>query len=288
VASDIIVIAAGATFAPMDPRDPQGSLITPNRDVLAKANLPIFEAYAASIALNGAGHEIVLILSNPVELGVSVFSRYIDRRRVIGIGGHSDTLRFRREIAVELGVRRQLVSGFVIGEHGTGMVPAWSTVKVHGLDPDDLASAVRAMRRGTSLADFRQRLVEHVGLLLERLVDDTHSVFAWLDRLPPDLRTCLKPLATTLCGGWTANVSAMVTVDLVKTILTGHEAVVCGQVALDSDGYDLHGPLGVPVVISPEGWTPTAPLELDEEERQLLADASAGINDKIEGWLRGR
>jgi len=69
VVADIVVIAAGATFKPIDPAAPRGGVMT-NRDVLAGTNLAVFEAYAASLARHGAGHEIVLVLSNPVELGV--------------------------------------------------------------------------------------------------------------------------------------------------------------------------------------------------------------------------
>ena len=44
------------------------------------------------------------------------------------MGAHQDTLRFRRDIAHDLNVRRHRVSGFMVGEHGLAMVPLWSTV----------------------------------------------------------------------------------------------------------------------------------------------------------------
>ena len=288
VVADIIVLAAGATFRPLDSENPAESLKSlPTRDDMAATDLPIFEAYADAIAAQGGGHEIVLVLTNPVELGVEVFSRRLGRHRVIGAGGYSDSLRFRREIASELGVRRQRVSGFMLGEHGTGMVPAWSTVKVHGMTDAELAGPLARMRGGASLLDFPERLAKASKLLLGHIGSDNPAEgFVFLDRLPPDLRTLLKPWAAQLAGGFTANVTAMVTVDLVKTIFTGHEVVVAGQVVLEGEYLDIHGPLGVPVVITPQGWTRVVPIELWPDEEELLMQSSCGINEKVEGWLR--
>jgi malate dehydrogenase len=89
VSADVIVMAAGVTLA-------DG---TTSRAELAQANLPIFHQYARALAEHGHGHEVVLVVSNPVELGVQIFGQYVDRHRVIGIGAHSDSLRFRRELA---------------------------------------------------------------------------------------------------------------------------------------------------------------------------------------------
>jgi len=121
IVADVIVMAAGATVA---------GEITSRAD-LAAINLPLFKTYAQAIARYGGGHEIVIIVTNPVELAVEVFSRQLGRHRVIGVGAYSDSLRFRREIAADLGVRRQLVQGFIVGEHGEGMVPLWSSVQIY-------------------------------------------------------------------------------------------------------------------------------------------------------------
>ena len=288
VVADIVVMAAGKTFKARGPDGPAGVGHTPSRDDLAAANLPMFRRHAEALARLGAGHEIVLVLSNPVGLGVEVFSRHLGRHRVVGIGAHSDTLRFRREIAAELAVRRQMVSGFVLGEHGSGMVPAWSTVKVHGMDDAELAEAVEKMRRGTGTHDFPERLAREAGRVLEHIASgDPHRAFRFLDQQPPDIRAALKPWATHFSGGLTANVTAMVTVDLVKTILTGNEVVVAGQVRLDGEVYGLRGPLGVPVVITPHGWTQVVPLQLWREEVELLSRSSRSTNEKIGGWLGG-
>src|SRR5205807_1895365 len=99
-----------------------------------------------ALAKYGHRQEMVLIVTNPVELGVTVFAREIDYRRVVGIGAYSDSLRFRREIAYDLGTPRQLVSGFVAGEHGPNLTPLWSSVRVYGFAEEETAEAVAHLR----------------------------------------------------------------------------------------------------------------------------------------------
>ena len=69
VVGDIIVMAAGVTPGP----SAGGGTMT--RDDVASANLPIFAAHASALAERGQGHEVVLVVTNPVELGVAVLAR---------------------------------------------------------------------------------------------------------------------------------------------------------------------------------------------------------------------
>src|SRR3989440_12049529 len=113
IRGDILILAAGATVT------------APNqtRNELARLNLPVFRRYAQAIAAHGHGRELVLVVSNPVELAVEVFSQYLGRRRVIGVGGYSDSLRFRREIPLALGGARRFVPALVVGRQGSTQVP---------------------------------------------------------------------------------------------------------------------------------------------------------------------
>src|SRR5690606_41832682 len=70
---------------------------------------------------------------------------------VLGVCWWLGALRCRRELAGELGERRRRVGGFVGGQHGEDAVPLWSTVRVSGLDADERARAVAALRRGRTL-----------------------------------------------------------------------------------------------------------------------------------------
>ena len=74
------------------------------------------------------------------------------------------------------------------------------------------------------------------------------EAFDRVDRLPPDVRVILRPYVTQISGAKTAVSTAAVTLDLVRTLLDGREVVVSGQVQLDGEFYDLHAPVGVPIV----------------------------------------
>src|SRR5215204_5780166 len=99
VSGDVIAIAGGATLG--------GTII--DRRQLAEANRALFEAFGKAVADHGTGRELVIIVTNPVELGVEIVSRYIDRHRVLGMGAQQDALRFSRAIAADVGLRRDKV-----------------------------------------------------------------------------------------------------------------------------------------------------------------------------------
>lgn len=277
IVADVIVMTAGATIG-------EG---VKSRAELSQANLSIFEQYAEAIARHGHGHEIVIIVTNPVELAVNVFSRHLGRQRVVGIGAYSDSLRFRREIAADLGIRRQLVQGFVVGEHGENMVPLWSSVRVQGMDGAELTATLNRLRRGRSLSQFSdeiQQAKQMVFCYLEQR--QVREAYTYVDRLPPDLRVIIKPYVTHLSGAKTISATANVTVDLVKTLLDGREIVVSGQVQLDGEFYDIHTPLGVPIVLTPFGWTQVVPVQLWAEEVQLLQQMAEQINQRLKEDLQ--
>ena len=152
VIGEIVIVAGGTTFA-TDPRlVGEGS-----RDVLARQNGPVFSRLAQ--ALSGARPDhppIVIVVTNPVELGVHLLSQHLPRENVIGMGAYSDSLRFRWEIAHDLGLGRQRVHGYVLGEHGDHMVPLWSSVRVQGLSPAEWRAAEQRLRRGLATEAFAE------------------------------------------------------------------------------------------------------------------------------------
>lgn len=276
IVADVIVMAAGATVG--------GNITT--RAELSSINLSIFEQYAQAIAQNGYGHEVVIIVTNPVELAVEVFSRHLGRHRVIGVGAYSDSLRFRREIAADLGLRRQLVQGFIVGEHGPGMVPLWSSVKIHGMTPDELRHARKRLQQGRSISSFPEAVAEEKQAVMAHIQQgDIPRAYRYVDSLPPDLRVVLKPFVTHLSGAKTISATANVTVDLLQTLLEGRESVVSGQVQLDGEFYGLRTPFGVPIVVSPFGWKQVVPLQLWAEEADLMERMATQLNMRLKEEL---
>ncbi|MGB3295175.1 MAG: hypothetical protein WBB01_19500 [Phormidesmis sp.] len=277
IVADVIVMTAGATVG--------GDTVT--RSALSATNLPIFESYAKAIAQHGYGHEVVIIVTNPVELAVEVFSRHLGRHRVIGVGAYSDSLRFRREIAADLGIRRQLVQGFIVGEHGEGMVPLWSSVKIHGMTSDELRNARRQLQRARTVGQFPEEVAREKEVVMGYLeAGKVAQAYSYVDSLPPDLRVVVKPFVTHISGAKTIAATANVTTDLVQNLLEGREMVVCGQVQLDGEFYGLRTPLGVPIVVTPNGWTQVVPLQLWAEEADLLQTAAAQLNQRLKEDLQ--
>ena len=277
IVADVIVMAAGATVG--------GDTVT--RTALSATNLPIFESYAQAIAQHGYGHEVVIIVTNPVELAVEVFSRHLGRHRVIGVGAYSDSLRFRREIAADLGIRRQLVQGFIVGEHGEGMVPLWSSVKIHGMTSEELRNARRRLQRARTVGQFPEEVAAEKQRVVSYLkAGKVAQAYSYVDSLPPDLRVVLKPFVTHSSGAKTIAATANVTTDLVQNLLEGREIVVSGQVQLDGEFYGLRTPLGVPIVVTPFGWTQVVPLQLWAEEADLLQTVAAQLNQRLKEDLQ--
>ena len=280
VVADLWVVACGHT--------PPTSGQHVDRSSLAQSNGAIFSSYADALRENGHGSEIVVVVSNPVELGVALFARAIGRERVVGIGAYQDALRFRREIASDLGVRRQRVGGFMIGEHGDAQVPIWSSVSVVGMDKSSIGPTLLSLRRGTEGQDFAQLCQTERASLKELITQgEIAEAFRRVDALPPDVRVVLKPFITHLSGAKTVMATANVTVDLVRTLLDGHDALVAGQVVLEGDWHGLSGPLGVPVIASASQGMRPVEISLTDREREQVGRVSQEITNKVTGWING-
>ena len=269
VVADVVVLAAGAPV-PVDPTQ------VIDREALARRNLAIFREYADALVANGTGQEVVVVVSNPVELAVAVLAEALGRHRVIGMGAWLDTLRFRREIAADLGIRRQRVSGFVAGQHGDGAVPLWSSVRLRGLDVTERMSVVARLRGDRTLDTFAADVAEARAQLAASAATDPAAPFALVEGLRPGVRSVVRPYLTHTSGAKTAHATAAATVDLVDTVLDGREIVVAGQVALDGEialeGAPVRGVLGVPVVVGPDGWSRVLLEDLAPDEERRLAE----------------
>lgn len=253
VLGDIIILAAGDAVGRGDTRP---------RSALAANNKSLVESYARAIAETGHGEELLLVLTNPVEASVELCARYIDRKRVIGMGAYLDTLRFRQEIARELGVRRQRVQGLVLGEHGPRMVPCWSTVDVFGFDSADGRARLAALRRprDPGVAEAVRAIVDivqHKG---------AHAAYAHADRYGPALRAVIKPYVTQFSGARSPASTAEMIVRLLGTLLSGGQVLTAAQVKLDGEFLGLSGVVGAPIVMTLGGIDRVVPYELSADE----------------------
>lgn len=278
---DVVVMTAGQTF----PRTAE-QIGHASRDDLAANNLVVFERFARALAVNRAEPPLCVIVTNPVELGVHVFSQHLPREYVIGMGAHSDSLRFRAEIAGDLGVRRQRVQGYVVGEHGAGMVPLWSSVRLAGI-PEQQRSSVLKNLKPIAPEEFPARLAEEtkrlVALLQEAGQDGPARAYEFIATLSPELRVALKPIATHYTEAKTIVATAHAALDLIVWILQGRAVEVSVQYQHCGEN-GIYGPFGARVIMAGkvEQLLPVenySPGELD-----LIRAGNATIKDKMERW----
>lgn len=279
VAGDVIVMAGGATV----PTDQKAGPIS--RDFLAQNNAPIFERYASALAQRGHGSEIVICISNPNELAVAIFAKHLGRKRVIGMGAFLDSLRFRKEIALDLGIRRQRIHGFMVGEHGVNAVPLWSSVHIYGYDAAQLRAALTRIRRGRQTADFPEDVAEAQDELRKLIAEGkVGEAYCFIDLYPPDIRVVLKPFVTHFSGAKTAVGTAKATLELLRTITSGSDALIAGQTKVEGEFHSIHSTIGVPLVVGNQGVEHVVEIPLESAEKTLLVQCAQNVQRKIEAF----
>ena len=272
VDADLVVMMAGATVT----RE------TKDRAALAETNRRIFAEVAEAVG-RMTGEPMVVVQSNPVELAVAAFTRYLPRHRVLGAAAWSDSLRFRRELAADLGVRRPMVDAQMWGQHGDHLVPIWSRVSARGVSEQQVADAIGAARDGRSLADLPEEIAASRGRMLETINDgDVRGAFEFVQTQPADIRAAIKPFFTHFTAGQTTELAtAHAVVDIIGYLANGQQTTIPAQVVLDGEFQGLVGPLAVPVLLDPRGWSQVVDEPVADDEQAALMAASASIDGLV-------
>ena len=271
VDADVVIVLAGATV-PLDLSVPA------DREAIGAHNRALFNDLGGVLGASDR-RPIVLVASNPVELGVHLLAESVGRHRVIGIGSPNDSARFRRELAAELGVRRAAVSAVMLGQHGSHLVPVWSHVAARGVKRADLAAAIERMRAGRVLADFATEVDTAKAEMLALVAShDVDAAFAYVQQLTPDLRSAVKPFFIHFTSGRTTEMStAHATLEVLAALVRGERHVIGAQVALDGEWNDWHGVLGVQVILAAGGWSDVIDMRLAPDETDALVQAGEAI-----------
>ena len=266
--ADVVVMMAGATVTQE----------TTDRSQLAATNYRIFTEAAADIA-RMASEPTVIVQSNPVELALEVFATVVSKHRLIGAAAWSDSLRFRREIAAELGVKRPMVDAEMWGQHGDHLVPVWSGVRARGVEQsrvDDLIGQATSGRPVGQLPDEIRSMREHALTLIKR--DEISEAYAFIQMQQPDVRAAVKPFFTHFTAGRTTELAtAHAVADVVSFLSGGVRATIPAQVMLGDEWPDLSGPLAVPVLLEPHGWRQVVMQDVTAEEGHALRAAAQAI-----------
>jgi len=273
IQADVVVMLAGKTIS----TDPSQSS---DRSELGIHNKALFEQYATSLGNQHGNPPVVIVQSNPVELGVKIFADALGRHRVLGAGAWSDTLRFRTELARSLKIRRTHVQAWALGQHGNHLVPCRSQVNAWGV-PDETVQELREQLRKSHAAEsypdrLRHQRSELMACLQAQQWDEANDL---IEGCPPDLRTGLRPFLThfTSAGHTTEVMTAHAVSDLVACLAEARPQVFAAQVQLEGEWLGCHGVLGVPVLLGVNGWSQVCPLPLDQDECRALEIAAKEI-----------
>ena len=273
--AEIVVMAAGITF----PREVDKKL---SRESLQATNVKICQLYASSIAKTGRS-PVFLITTNPVEAGVKVFTKYFPRNRVLGMGVHMDTMRFRREIAEALGIERSRIKALVIGEHGPEMIQLWSSVTIEGMDDEEQRKRIKELSshpREVVWSNTYQAWEKTLTLLEE---EGPLQAFDHIHDLPLEMRTQVRPWTAHYTGSKTTIGPAMATVDLLEKIILDKKDLVSCQIHLQGEFYGLKGIFGTPLLLGRKGIEEIKEISLWPEERDHLSPACQNINGRLKG-----
>ena len=270
--ADVVVMMAGATVT----RE------TSDRAALAETNRRIFGEAAESVG--GMDNDVtVIVQSNPVEMAVHAFGSVVPRNKLLAAAAWSDSLRFRRELAADLGIRRPMVNAQMWGQHGDHLVPIWSRIHARGVDDQRLADVIGAAREGRNLSDLCEEIPEARARALSLINEgDIRGAYEFIQEQPADVRAAIKPFFTHFTAGRTTELAtAHAVVDIVGFLAHGQQIAVPAQVIVDGEMEGLHGPLAVPVLLDPKGWSQVVDEAIAEDERQALVAASAAINASL-------
>lgn len=272
IRGDVVIVVGGASLSKSK---------STNRDDLAILNGKMFHSYAKEIGKN-CKNAIVIIITNPVEFGVHIFSKYLPRNQVMGMGAYLDTLRFQNHIAHEFKAKRNSVHGMVLGEHGTGLVPIWSSVKIYGQEGSFSKKKI---------AEFIDKRHKHnLKRHLERICQliDQGQIQKFYDRFykfGPDSRVFLGPLISNFTGAKTIAGATGATMRLLKSVVSSDIDLAACQVKLEGEFLGIHGVIGAPVFVCNNGVYKVKELDnLWESEKQELIEVSQKINEKIKRW----
>ena len=218
---------------------------------------------------------------------MAIFAKHLGRKRVIGMGAFLDSLRFRKEIAHDLGIRRQEIHGFMLGEHGFNMVPIWSSIHVYGYKEEKLNDALKKVRKGYETQNFPNDVIQ-ASKILKGLITEgkVHEAYRLVDEYPPDIRVALKPFVTHFSGSKTVAATAKATMELLRTMTMGNDAFISGQLNIEGEFHGIHSTVGVPFVIGNQGVEQIVEISLRDEEKELLVRSARNVKEKIDEFVR--
>ena len=214
-----------------------------SRDDLIATNAGIVKTVTENV-MKHSPDAILVIVSNPLD--VMTYCAYltakVDSKRVFGMAGILDTARYRAFLAEELNVSPKDIQAVLMGGHGDTMVP---------------------LPRYTTVG----------GIPVTELIDED-KLNAIVERTKKGGGEIVNLLGTS---AWYAPGAAAA--QMVEAIVRGQRRVFpcCAWLTGEYGVNDLY--LGVPVILGKNGIERIIELDLNEDEKALLATSETAVRD---------
>lgn len=207
---------------------------------LAIPNARIVSNYAKAVAEH-APDSIIVVATNPVDVmtTIALEASGFDKKRVIGIGNHLDSLRLKTYFSKQININSSEVHTRVIGEHGDHMVPLLSSTTIGGIP--------------------LKYFIKSVDIDVIRLVN----------RLKKAGNTIISKKGATEYG------PSYAISNLISTIITDSHKILTVSTYLDGEIGDVRDvSLGVPVVLSKKGIAMIVPIHMNDYEKKEFINAA--------------
>jgi len=212
-----------------------------SRDDLIATNAGIVKSVTEQVIAQSPD-AVLICVSNPLD--VMTYATYLtakkDSRKVMGMAGILDTARYRSFLALELDCSPKDIQAVLMGGHGDTMVPLPRYTTVGGIPVTELVSAER----------------------LEAIVNRTKKGGGEIVNL----------LGTS--GYYAPGAAAA---QMVEAIVKDQKRIfpVCAWLQGEYGMNDIY--LGVPVKLGRNGIEEIIELDLNDEEKALLADSAEAV-----------
>ena len=217
-----------------------------SREDLLKVNLEAITKVAEGIKGN-APNAFVIVITNPLDAMVNAMYKVtgFPKNRVVGMAGVLDTARFQFFVGEAAGVSPQDVCAMVLGGHGDDMVPLLRYSSVNGVP---LTKLIEKQKLDSIVDRTRKGGGEIVALL------GTGSAF-------------YAPAASAIA--------------MAESFLKDKKRVLPCSALLDGQ-YGVKGIfLGVPVVIGAGGVERVLEVDLNDEEKAMLAKSVESVKKSV-------
>ncbi len=217
-----------------------------SRDDLIATNAAIVKSVTENV-IKASPNAIIIVVSNPLD--VMTYCAYLNSKfpshRVFGMAGILDTARYRAFLAEELNVSPKDIQAVLMGGHGDTMVPLPRYTTVGGIPVTEMIAKDK----------------------LDAIVERTKKGGGEIVNL----------LGTS---AWYAPGTAAA--QMVEAIVRDQKRVfpVCAWLEGQYGLKDIY--LGVPVILGRKGVERIIELQLNEEEKKLLAESAKSVREVMD------